>query len=60
VTFVDGSAPPAFLGRDDSSRAPVADSRTPILAERRGVAHDRVVVEAEVLDRDLAGAGFKP
>jgi hypothetical protein len=59
VTFVDGSAPPAFLGRD-SGHAPVVDGRTPILAERRGVADDHVVVAAEALDRDLAGAGFKP
>ncbi|MEA2137256.1 MAG: hypothetical protein QOG56_406 [Solirubrobacteraceae bacterium] len=58
MTFVDGSAPPAFLGRDAASHAPVVDGRTPILAERRGVAHDCVVVE-EALDRDFAGAGFK-
>ena len=53
MTFVDGSAPPACLGRDDSGHAPVVDSLAPILAERRGVTH-----AALAADRDLAGAGF--
>ena len=56
MTFVDTSALLAFLDRDAAGHAPVVDSLTPILAERRGVTHNYVVIEAEALaHRRLGG-----
>jgi predicted nucleic acid-binding protein len=56
VTFVDTSALLAFLDRDDASHAPVVDSLTPILAERRGITHNYVVIETAALaQRRLGG-----
>lgn len=49
MTFVDTSAMMAFVHSDDAHHEPVAAAMTPLLAERRGVTHNYVVVEAEAL-----------
>lgn len=57
MTFVDTSAMLAFLDRDAAQHAPVVESLATILAERRGVTHNYVVIEAEALaHRRLGGA----
>jgi predicted nucleic acid-binding protein len=49
VTFVDTSVLLPFLDRDDARHDEVVAAMTPLLAERRGVTHNYVVVEAEAL-----------
>jgi len=57
VTFVDTSALYAFLDRDGDRHDEVVAAMAPLLAERRGVTHNYVVVEAEALaKRRLGGA----
>lgn len=57
MTFVDTSALYAFLDRDGDRYEEVVAAMTPLLAERRGVTHNYVVVEAEALvKRRLGGA----
>jgi predicted nucleic acid-binding protein len=57
VTFVDTSALLAFLDRDTDRHDEVVAAMAPLLAERRGVTHNYVVVEAEALvTRRLGGA----
>lgn len=49
MTFVDTSVLLPFLDRDDARHDEVVAAMTPLLAERRGVTHNYVVVEAEAL-----------
>jgi uncharacterized protein len=49
VTFVDTSVLFAFLDRGAADHDAVVKLMTPLLAERRGVTHNYVVVEAEAL-----------
>jgi uncharacterized protein len=49
VTFVDTSALFAFLDRGAAEHDAVVSVMTPLLAERSGVTHNYVVVEAEAL-----------
>jgi predicted nucleic acid-binding protein len=49
VTFVDTSALFAFLDRGAADHDAVVGLMTPLLAERGGVTHNYVVVEAEAL-----------
>ena len=49
MTFVDTSALFAFLDRGAADHAAVVRVMTPLLAERNGVTHNYVVVEAEAL-----------
>jgi uncharacterized protein len=49
VTFVDTSAVMAFVHSDAAHHEAVAAAMTPLLAERRGITHNYVVVEAEAL-----------
>lgn len=49
MTFIDTSALLAFLDRDASRHAEVVEAMTPVLAERSGVTHNYVLVEAEAL-----------
>ena len=57
MTFVDTSALYAFLDRDGDRHDEVVAAMAPLLAERRGVTHNYVVVEAEALaKRRLGGA----
>jgi uncharacterized protein len=56
VTFVDTSALLAFFDRDAARHDAVVAAMTPVLAERRGLTHNYVVVEAEALvHRRLGG-----
>lgn len=57
MTFVDSSALLAFLDRDAAGHAAVVDCLATILAERRGVTHNYVVIETEALaHRRLGGS----
>lgn len=49
MTFVDTSVLLPFLDRDDGLHDEAVAARTPVLAERRGITHNYVVVEAEAL-----------
>jgi uncharacterized protein len=49
VTFVDTSALYAFLDRDAERHDEVVAAMTPLLAQRSGVTHNYVIVEAEAL-----------
>ena len=49
MTFVDTSVLLPFLDRDDERHDEIVTAMTPLLAERRGVTHNYVVVEAEAL-----------
>ncbi len=49
MTFVDTSALYAFVDRDGARYDEVVAAMTPLLAERRGVTHNYVIVEAEAL-----------
>jgi uncharacterized protein len=49
VTFVDTSVLLPFLDRDADRHDEVVAALTPVLAERRGLTHNYVVVEAEAL-----------
>lgn len=56
MTFVDTSVLLPFLDRDDARHGEAVAALTPLLAERRGVTHNYVVVEAEALvKRRLVG-----
>jgi predicted nucleic acid-binding protein len=56
VTFLDTSALFAFLDRGSEEHDVVVRAMTPLLAERRGVTHNYVVVEAEALLHRRRGA----
>jgi len=56
VTFVDTSALLAFLDRDATRHADVVEAMTPALAQRAGVTHNYVIVEAEALVHRRHGA----
>jgi predicted nucleic acid-binding protein len=56
VTFVDTSALLAFLDRDAGEHERVVASLAPVLADRRGITHNYVVVEAEALAHRRLGA----
>lgn len=57
MTFVDTSVLFPFLDRDADDHGKAVAALTPVLAERRGVTHNYVVVEAEALvQRRLGGA----
>jgi uncharacterized protein len=56
VTFVDTSALLAFLDRDARRHADVVKAMTPVLAQRTGVTHNYVIVEAEALVHRRHGA----
>jgi uncharacterized protein len=56
VTFVDTSALLAFLDRAAADHDAVVRAMTPLLAERSGVTHNYVVVEAEALLHRRRGA----
>ncbi len=56
MTFVDTSALLAFLDRDAVHHTPVAASLTTMLADRRGLTHNYVVIETEALVRRRLGA----
>jgi len=56
VTFVDTSALLAFLDRDATHHADVVEAMTPTLAQRTGVTHNYVIVEAEALVHRRHGA----
>ena len=49
MTFVDTSVLLPFLDRDDDRHDEVVSAVMPLLADRRGVTHNYVVVEAEAL-----------
>jgi predicted nucleic acid-binding protein len=55
VTFVDTSVLLPFLDRDDELHDQAVAAMTPVLAERRGVTHNYVVVEAEALAKRRLG-----
>jgi predicted nucleic acid-binding protein len=55
VTFVDTSVLLPFLDRDDGCHGEAVAALTPLLAERRGVTHNYVVVEAEALVKRRLG-----
>ncbi len=55
MTFVDTSALYAFLDRDGDRYEEVVAAMTPLLAERRGLTHNYVVVEAEALVKRRLG-----
>lgn len=57
MTFVDTSALLAFLDRDADQHERVVASLATVLAERRGITHNYVVVEAEALAHRRLGAG---
>lgn len=54
MRYVDTSALLTFPDRDDANNAPVVDSLTPILAERRGITHNYVVIETAAPNADSA------
>jgi predicted nucleic acid-binding protein len=56
VTFVDTSALLAFLDRDARRHADVVDAMQQVLAQRTGVTHNYVIVEAEALVHRRHGA----
>lgn len=57
MTFVDTSALLAFLDRDAAEHERVVASLATILAQRRGVTHNYLVIETEALaHRRLGGA----
>lgn len=56
MTFVDTSALLAFLDRDATRHSDVVEAMTPVLAQRRGVTHNYVIVEAEALVHRRHGA----
>jgi predicted nucleic acid-binding protein len=56
VTFVDTSALLAFLDRDATRHADVVEAMTPVLAQRTGVTHNYVIIEAEALVHRRHGA----
>jgi predicted nucleic acid-binding protein len=56
VTFVDTSVLLPFLDRDEVRHDAAVAALTPVLAERRGVTHNYVVVEAEALVMRRLGA----
>jgi predicted nucleic acid-binding protein len=56
VTFVDTSALFAFLDRGAADHDAVVRAMAPLLAERGGVTHNYVVVEAEALVHRRRGA----
>jgi uncharacterized protein len=56
VTFVDTSALLAFLDRDAARHAEIVAAMTPVLAQRTGVTHNYVIVEAEALVHRRHGA----
>lgn len=57
MTFLDTSALYAFLDRDGDRYEEIVAAMTPLLAERRGVTHNYVVVEAEALVKRRLGVG---
>lgn len=57
MTFVDTSALFAFLDRGAADHDAVVRAMTPVLAERTGVTHNYVVVEAEALLHRRRGGG---
>lgn len=57
MTFVDTSALLAFLDRDATHHSQMVEALTPVLAERTGVTHNDVIVEAEALVHRRHGAG---
>jgi len=57
VTFVDTSALFAFLDRGAAHHDAVVRAMTPVLAERSGVTHNYVIVEAEALLHRRRGGG---
>lgn len=56
MTFVDTSVLLPFLDRDEDRHDAAVAALTPVLAERRGVTHNYVVVEAEALVMRRLGA----
>lgn len=56
MTFVDTSALLAFLDRDAARHSDVVEAMTPVLAQRTGVTHNYVIVEAEALVHRRHGA----
>lgn len=56
MTFVDTSVLLAFLDRAADRHGEVVAALTPVLAGRRGVTHNYVVVEAEALVKRRLGA----
>jgi predicted nucleic acid-binding protein len=56
VTFVDTSALLAFLDRDAARHAEVVAAMADVLAQRNGVTHNYVVIEAEALIHRRHGA----
>jgi uncharacterized protein len=56
VTFVDTSALLAFLDRDAARHAEVVAAMAPLLAQRTGVTHNYMIVEAEALVHRRNGA----
>jgi predicted nucleic acid-binding protein len=56
VIFVDTSALLAFLDRDARRHADVVEAMTPLLAQRTGVTHNYVIIEAEALVHRRHGA----
>jgi uncharacterized protein len=56
VTFVDTSVLLAFLDRDAARHADAVEAMTPVLAQRTGVTHNYVIVEAEALVHRRHGA----
>jgi predicted nucleic acid-binding protein len=56
VTFVDTSALLAFLDRDATRHADAVEAMTPVLAQRTGVTHNYVIVEAEAVIHRRHGA----
>ena len=55
MTFVDTSVLLPFLDRDEDRHDEAVAAMTPVLAERRGVTHNYVVVEAEALAKRRLG-----
>lgn len=57
MTFVDTSALLAFLDRDAARHEEIVASIADVLRKRRGVTHNYVVIETEVLVHRRLGAG---
>lgn len=56
MTFIDTSALLAFLDRDAIRHADIVEAMTPVLAQRTGVTHNYVIMEAEALVHRRHGA----
>lgn len=56
MTFVDTSVLLPFLDRDDDRHEEAVAAMTPVLAERRGVTHNYVVVEVTALVQRRLGS----